>query len=198
MAGTLGSRGLTAETADREPAPGDLALVQDFVNTYDFEEGRDEIGSPARLHEWLQAQDFPGAEVLPSVEATQRVVEVREALRDLICANNGCELEPATVEKLNRATEAARLRVRFAGDGGLQLQPEAPGVDAAMARILAAVFAAKVLGTWTRLKGCRDRTCRWVFYDRSKNHSGAWCSMAVCGNRTKTRSYRHRKGVSAA
>jgi predicted RNA-binding Zn ribbon-like protein len=191
---------MTVEIQDsgRAPAPGALVLVQRFVNTYDCEEGRDEISSPARLQEWLQAQGLPGAETLPSIETTRRVLEVREALRDLICANNGCELKPSAVETLNRATDAASLRVRFAGDGSSELQSEAPGVDATLARVLGAVFAANVDGTWPRLKGCRDDTCRWVFYDHSKNHSGAWCSMAVCGNRTKTRAYRRRRGASAA
>ncbi|MFI7544479.1 CGNR zinc finger domain-containing protein [Actinoplanes sp. NPDC049599] len=35
--------------------------------------------------------------------------------------------------------------------------------------------------------------CRSVFYDRSKNGSKTWCSMEVCGNRNKTRSYRRRQ-----
>ena len=45
-------------------------------------------------------------------------------------------------------------------------------------------------GTWRRLKACREDTCQWAFYDRSKNRSGTWCSMAVCGNRAKARAYR--------
>ncbi len=49
-------------------------------------------------------------------------------------------------------------------------------------------------GNWPRLKVCREDTCAWAFYDRSKNRSGAWCSMAVCGNRTKARAYRARHG----
>jgi predicted RNA-binding Zn ribbon-like protein len=47
-------------------------------------------------------------------------------------------------------------------------------------------------GTWKRLKACRNHGCRWAFYDYSKNRSGSWCSMQLCGNRTKTRSYRRR------
>ncbi len=40
---------------------------------------------------------------------------------------------------------------------------------------------------------CSSDTCQWAFYDRSKNRSGRWCSMQVCGNRTKTRAYRARQ-----
>lgn len=46
--------------------------------------------------------------------------------------------------------------------------------------------------TWPRLKACREDTCRWAFYDHSKNRSGHWCSMEVCGARHKARQYRAR------
>jgi predicted RNA-binding Zn ribbon-like protein len=47
-------------------------------------------------------------------------------------------------------------------------------------------------GTFARLKSCRNHDCRWAFYDYSKNRSASWCSMQLCGNRTKTRAYRRR------
>ncbi|MBB1248110.1 CGNR zinc finger domain-containing protein [Rhizobium sp. G21] len=44
-----------------------------------------------------------------------------------------------------------------------------------------------------RLKICPN--CGWLFLDRSKNKSRAWCDMAVCGNRAKARlHYRRKKG----
>jgi predicted RNA-binding Zn ribbon-like protein len=50
-------------------------------------------------------------------------------------------------------------------------------------------------GTWDRLKACRQETCRWAFYDNTKNRSGVWCTMEVCGNRAKARSYRERQSA---
>jgi predicted RNA-binding Zn ribbon-like protein len=50
-------------------------------------------------------------------------------------------------------------------------------------------------GIWPRLKICLSDTCQWAFYDASKNRSGNWCSMEVCGNRMKVRSHRRRKSV---
>ena len=50
-------------------------------------------------------------------------------------------------------------------------------------------------GSFEHLKLCADETCRSVFYDRSKNHSGRWCSMATCGNRAKVRAWRDRQRV---
>jgi len=52
-------------------------------------------------------------------------------------------------------------------------------------------------GTWARLKACRNRDCRWAFYDRSHTRRGAWCDMAVCGNLIKNRNFRARRGGRA-
>ena len=40
---------------------------------------------------------------------------------------------------------------------------------------------------------CVADDCQWAFYDTSKNRSRHWCSMGVCGNRQKTRTYRARQ-----
>ena len=46
-----------------------------------------------------------------------------------------------------------------------------------------------------RLKICGH--CGWLFIDRSRNRSRAWCDMTVCGNRAKaSRHYRRRKEES--
>ena len=55
------------------------------------------------------------------------------------------------------------------------------------------MLKAEAEGTWERLKACRNEDCRWAFYDVSKNRSGSWCDMAVCGARHKMRAYRKRK-----
>lgn len=41
------------------------------------------------------------------------------------------------------------------------------------------------------LKICPN--CEWLFLDRSKNRSRAWCDMAVCGNRVKARLHYRKK-----
>ena len=82
--------------------------------------------------------------------------------------------------------------MRFGASGTARLQPTAAGVDGALGRLLGIVAAAMADGTWSRLKACRANDCRWAFYDRARNRSRHWCSMAVCGNRTKARAYRAR------
>ena len=67
-----------------------------------------------------------------------------------------------------------------------------------VAPIVAIVYEAMVDGTWERLKACPADDCHWAFYDHSKNRSGTWCTMDVCGNRAKVRAYRERRGRAGA
>ena len=78
-----------------------------------------------------------------------------------------------------------------------RLVARAPGIDGVLGDVLVVCLAAMADGSFGRLKCCRNRNCRWAFYDRSKNRSATWCSMQICGNRTKTRSYRRRSRPSA-
>ncbi|HZQ50857.1 MAG TPA: CGNR zinc finger domain-containing protein [Bryobacteraceae bacterium] len=43
------------------------------------------------------------------------------------------------------------------------------------------------------IRACESSTCRWLFLDRSKNHSRRWCDMKMCGNRTKVRRFYQRR-----
>ena len=63
------------------------------------------------------------------------------------------------------------------------------GLDAATAHSVIRLIA---MPDPERMKICRN--CGWLFIDRSKNKSRAWCDMAVCGNRAKAnRHYRRKK-----
>jgi predicted RNA-binding Zn ribbon-like protein len=43
-----------------------------------------------------------------------------------------------------------------------------------------------------RVRECGDPTCRWLFFDISKNHTRRWCDMKTCGNRMKARRHQAR------
>jgi predicted RNA-binding Zn ribbon-like protein len=48
------------------------------------------------------------------------------------------------------------------------------------------------------VRECSEKTCRWLFLDRSRNHSRRWCDMQLCGNRSKAKRFyaRTRNDVS--
>lgn len=182
----------TASDAPRRPpAPGDLELVRQFVNTYDVESAWEEFTSPVELAAWLVARGLlPTGRRLDDKDlATARTL--RDALREVLAANAGHADAPAARRTLDRI--AARYPMRMRLNGGAWLEPGGgPGVAPAMARLLATIYDAMTLGTFERLKVCRNDECQWAFYDHSRNRSGAWCTMAVCGNRMKGRAFRTR------
>src|SRR5919199_4371127 len=181
-------------------APGDLELVRRFVNTRDVEEGTEELDGPDSLLGWFVGMGLLDDEASADERDLERALALREGLRSMLLANNGEGVEQADLRELNRAAGSAYLRVRFDENGSPALEPETSCVSAALGRILAAVVRAKDEGIWGRLKVCPNDACQWAFYDRSKNRSGKWCTMEVCGNRMKARAFRQRqvsgKGVS--
>ncbi|MFN2524732.1 MAG: CGNR zinc finger domain-containing protein [Actinomycetota bacterium] len=171
--------------------PGRLDLVIRFLNTNDVEGGRDELRDARALKRWLVEHDLVAASDLVTPADVARTVEFREALRDLARANHGGRIDGQALRVLNQATETAPLRVSF-DEKRANLVPQGLGTAHAIALLAGNVFAATADGTWGRLKVCLRDSCRWAFYDRSKNRSRSWCSMAVCGNRTKAELYRER------
>jgi predicted RNA-binding Zn ribbon-like protein len=174
----------------REPAPEPLRAIQLFVNTRDIERRQDELSSPAALAAVLEQAGL-GDGLRPTAADLRRALEVREALRALLLAGNGIAPAPGELEPLERAARAGRLSARFTP--AAELVAEAGGVAGALGRLIAIVVAATADGSLSRLKACRRDVCHWVYYDRSRNHGSTWCSMAVCGNRTKVRGYRSRQ-----
>jgi predicted RNA-binding Zn ribbon-like protein len=169
-------------------APGSLRLVQELVNTIDQEHGREFLPDAAALRAWLRARTLLSSRTPVSPADLTRTLELREALRTLLVANNDGR-SAIGLDVLNHAADRARLGVHF-DEHGIELVPRAKGVDRALGEILAAVAAALQDESWERLKACRN--CHWAFYDYSRNRSANWCSMQLCGNRLKTRSYRRR------
>ena len=181
----------------KDAAPGQLERVREFVNTLDIDEETEELVSPEALASWLAERDLLPEGVSVGSGSLQRAIELREALRQLLLANNGGPLDPGAVETLNR-TVADALAVHFDAAGEPALAVTGSGAATAVAPIVAIVYEAMVNDTWPRLKACRADDCQWAFYDESRNRSGTWCDMAVCGNRAKVRAYRERQGGAGA
>jgi predicted RNA-binding Zn ribbon-like protein len=180
----------------QQQAPGELEHVRAFVNTVDVEEAAEELTGPDELAAWFAQHGLAGDGLVATTDDHEHAVGLREALRAVLLAHNSDTFVQAdAASELDRAAGRARLRLHFDEQGSGSLEPEADGVDGALGRLLAIVHRSAAEGTWSRLKACRDETCEWAFYDHTKNRSGTWCNMAVCGNRAKARAYRERRGA---
>jgi predicted RNA-binding Zn ribbon-like protein len=164
-------------------------LLRDFANTVDVEDDIDSLVSPNDLTQWLREHDLlrRGSADDASLDLARRLrKELRTALSD---HHNGAE---RPYPRLDRIASELPMRLVFPS-GNPVLVPADDGVRAALGRILVAISQAEADGTWHRLKLCREDTCQWAFLDTSKNRSRTWCSMGICGNRSKTRAYRSRQ-----
>ena len=169
-----------AQPGGRPPAPEPLLLVQAFVNTAIRGWDEDLLDDPPEFDGWLKARGFD-----PLRDDAERawLREVREALHATLGGSN-----EATV--LEASAARAGLRPLFSP---ARLEPEGEGVARTIGAILAAAWIAQADGSWRRLKTCPGDHCGWAFYDRSANASATWCSMRVCGQRAKAKTYYRRR-----
>ena len=178
--------------SERETATGELGLVQAFVNTVDLQDGPEVLTDNNTLKTWLVAHGL--LEPTSSVDESdlRHAIAVREAMRGMIGGHSGSKVYPVDLATLNEAAWASRLHMRFTSGGRARLEPEATGAVGAIGRLVATLYSAMQSEDWSRLKLCGSDSCRWAFYDRSKNHSSRWCTMASCGNRAKARRFRQK------
>ncbi len=75
------------------PAPGELRLVQDFLNSADLEAGTDELARPGGLADWLDGHSLLAA--VEEIEAgdVQRAIEFRERFRTMVAAGEAATRE---------------------------------------------------------------------------------------------------------
>lgn len=177
--------------AGEETVPRSAALIKDFVNTYEVEGGTDSLATNAAMTEWFRERDLMSGTTAIDDAAAAKIRDVREALRRVLGGHNDEPVPRAAVDVLNEAAESSRLCVKFTPEGSV-LACTSTGADAAISGLIAAVHMAMTDDSWQRLKACRRHDCRWIFYDHSRNQSKTWCSMEVCGNRTKAETYRQR------
>jgi hypothetical protein len=151
-----------------------VGLVLAFLNSVDVEAGTDDLHDPAAYAAWLRERGLPTGHPIADLDAARRL---RAGLR-AAAGDPDSGPEPLTVP----------VRVGLDASG----RPAVLATDA-LGAIAAAAVALSGDGRWDRLKICPADDCRWAFYDRSKNRSRHWCSMAECGGRAKSRAFRARK-----
>jgi predicted RNA-binding Zn ribbon-like protein len=179
-------------------SPGTCLLLA-FANTYDFEDAIEALPNPEALDRWLVDQgllDPTTQHAAATRRQLQLALTLRTGLRMAMASHHASE-ERQPDREFERACARLPLRVVFELDGP-RLAPVDDGVQGALEQLLVAVAESCAEGSWSRLKICPTDDCLVAFYDNSRNRSREWCSMAVCGNRTKTRAYRQRVRADAA
>jgi predicted RNA-binding Zn ribbon-like protein len=180
--------------------PGPLVPALELVNTWfgHLAGGGDEnLAGPADLAAWCRARGVDVADADVTDADVELAHVVREGVRAALAPHNDSEQpeDAAALQLLEHVAPDLELRVSL--DGSPDLVPLGSGVHDALARVLAGPVLAGERA-WARLKVCRDARCRTAFYDASRNGSGVWCSMAVCGAANKQRTFVERRRARTA
>jgi hypothetical protein len=179
-------------------APGDLELLQRFLNLHEHTSGTDDDLPPSRelVEAFLRDRGLLGRKDAFTDHDRDRALELIGALHGKVRATRAGPFDERDAALIDGLAGRAGLRPRFAGERPT-LAPTATGVAGAFGRLIAIAFLADLDGSWAHLKECAGEDCDAVFFDRSKNRSGRWCSMSACGNRAKVRAWRERQRADA-
>jgi predicted RNA-binding Zn ribbon-like protein len=183
-----------ADPGSRAPAPGPLRLIQALVNTLNGETGRDLLGTAADAARWLATGRLMPAGAGLTGAQHSALLELREAIRRVLSGHAERRDDPEAAGRLTMALACCRLALAVDPAGGVRLvSADHDPFSRVVGDIAMAIAAAAAAGTWDRLKCCPGLRCGWAFYDRSASSRSRWCSMQVCGARSKMRAYRDRQ-----
>jgi predicted RNA-binding Zn ribbon-like protein len=110
------------------------------------------------------------------------------------------KVTPEWIEPINevlRITEGHDELVQRSGSWQIEFVAREGGLEwllAAVARSAADIVAE---GAEARLRVCANAGCGLFFYDASRTHRRRWCSMAVCGNRSKVAAFARKHASSS-
>ena len=186
-------------------------LVLDFINTQIVLNGRpiDLLATFSDLVAWLVHVHLLTGEEAKKIEGqwgsqaegTQTVEQARAfrvTLREMVeRIAAGRSVPPAAIEAIN---EMLRYRIGYPQltrrSGKFEQGYQVESQEANQLLGLLAEAASNLLCTcdFSLIKKCQNPLCVLFFYDKTKNHARHWCSMTICGNRSKVAAHyrRHR------
>ena len=131
-----------------------------------------------------------------------RARSLREWFRSFVRQHMGRPLESGAfvqLEPLNRLLASdetfSRIIPRPGGEDGpfqLQMVREWPTPEALLLPIGEVLAQLVCTEDFSNVKACDGHRCTLFFVDRTRGHARRWCSMAICGNRAKQATRRHR------
>ncbi|WP_326559205.1 CGNR zinc finger domain-containing protein [Micromonospora sp. NBC_01796] len=172
------------------------ALIQDLINTRALDGAPDLLSGRGHAQEWWDRSVRHWASVrgvaVPdgdlSDEDAAALRRLRTTFERLI---EGGELPSG-------ATPGVAVTLVPGEDGMVRPVPSGRGTEWLASALWSETLLAQQSDTWSRIKLCRNETCRTAFYDASRNRSGVWHDVSTCGNVANLRAARERKRRTAA
>lgn len=172
-----------------QPGPDGLALVQDLLNTRDIgQKVPDLLSTSSQARTWLAAAittDHLDSDWVAGL--TERDLTALRALRSEV------QSLVRGIDTASAATVVTKIALTVQPSGEVRPEPLGTGVRWFASAVWTEIFLAQQADTWKRLKLCHNLACSSAFYDRSKNNSGVWHDVKMCGNAANLRASRARR-----
>ena len=127
----------------------------------------------------------------------KRAVELRDALyRLFVSAINGFIPKEHDLKIFNRNVSNMMNHVQIKSINTkliLDVHGQKDKLDWLLNPIIWSAVELFIYENLKKVKICNESRCSWLFWDNSRNQSRRWCSMEVCGNRTKARRFYRQK-----
>jgi predicted RNA-binding Zn ribbon-like protein len=182
--------------------PDELANLYDFANSLDVRhfthhgvphEQGDQLIGPRELGAWMTQRGLLSSGAKITSAMFDAALQLRTGVRTYLqCDPAERRRNKNAVQALDTAMRLFPLVAEARGDGGMVLRGARSDALAGLSVVVAELYDGSIRGTLDRLKTCAAEECRRVFFDRSKPATRRWCMSTLCGNRTKTRTYRER------
>ena len=188
-------------------------LCLDFINTRFVLNGQpvDLLATFSDLITWLVQVDLVTGEEAEQIErqwgrqaqGTQTLEQARAfraTLREMV--ERIAAGRPVPQDAVEAINEMLRYRIGYPQltrrSGKFERGYQAESREANQLLGLLAEAASDLLCRcdFSLIKKCQNPACVLFFYDTTKNHARHWCSMSLCGNRSKVAAHyrRHRSG----
>lgn len=182
-------------------------LCLDFVNTEIMHGGVrvDLLGEPADLVRWAESAGVlghdEGSALATQMEGHRETLDearrLRAAIRGLAEGlSEGRAPGPEVIDLLNATLRPPVRYPRIVQAGGsLQMHEQWEFSRPEHLLVPIAESAAELVcgADPSLVRKCKNEQCILFFYDTTRNHARSWCSMAVCGNRSKVLAHYRRK-----
>lgn len=93
------------------------------------------------------------------------------------------------VNEILRITEGHDELICRGGAWQIEFVAREGGLDWLLAAVARSAAELVAEGPKARLRLCANPLCGLFFYDKSRTHRRRWCSMAICGNRSKVAAF---------
>ena len=185
--------------SDDAAVPSAALLVRDFVNTYEPQVDEESLTGKEALRSWFAERGLLRPDAGLRAADVGMAIAFREGLRVALLGHAGHAADPSALRRLDQTLAAVPVRLSLAAGGPRLVPAGGSPVEEALAGLVEAIRQCAEDHVWTRLKVCDRDTCRWAYYDASRNQARRWCSMAGCGNYVKMRrAYSARRGRASA